>query len=414
MATTQNQNFTCTTDNQQGSVVNSTCAPQFRVTYRFRFVRKVSMPYAVAVNGQALPEFQARPKRTDDRISLLVTQGQTVSLFLNSDAHPDYRHEPVYRVGPISHDTEITINEIGGHHTTPDTPTPAGEHTDPHTGKVTKKWTAPLTGDVWMKISHKYTPSEAEGLIPTGTSETIRNAVLRVYSGLTSPHLSVAFPAEPDRPALNLVVNFEDSTNPHQNITNYTLLRDGLARVHPAGYAALLVAARDSGVSPLKITSCWRPMLGSIAHRAGLGLDVNYIGQIRLNREELRQPNAIHAGNVSDEEKALFTERENARRDLRTLEAQHAPPAQIAIARLRVTTTQNEWQNSLASHTPQAVLSFRRSVMQCSCVKQLFDPWYMDVNTRDAQQPQPNAQSTPNEKLHAHHLHVTINEPKIL
>ena len=58
------------------------------------------------------------------------------------------------------------------------------------------------------------------------------------------------------------------------NIPGFDLLGGGLTRVHPGGYAALINAALANGVSSIKMNSCWRPMVGSIAHRAGLGLDV--------------------------------------------------------------------------------------------------------------------------------------------
>ena len=47
-------------------------------------------------------------------------------------------------------------------------------------------------------------------------------------------------------------------------------------------------------------------------------------------------------------------------------------------------------------------------------VKQLYDPWYMDDNTRDKLPAQPNTQINSNETLHAHHLHITVLDTKIL
>jgi hypothetical protein len=47
-------------------------------------------------------------------------------------------------------------------------------------------------------------------------------------------------------------------------------------------------------------------------------------------------------------------------------------------------------------------------------VKQLFDPWHMDNNTRDKVPAQPNTQISDNEKLHAHHLHITVLDEKVL
>jgi hypothetical protein len=53
----------------------------------------------------------------------------------------------------------------------------------------------------------------------------------------------------------------------------------------------LLAEARAAGVTELRITSGWRPMLGSIAHRAGLGLDIDYAESatehVALNRAAL-------------------------------------------------------------------------------------------------------------------------------
>ncbi|HJV85620.1 MAG TPA: hypothetical protein VJ698_09090 [Noviherbaspirillum sp.] len=58
--------------------------------------------------------------------------------------------------------------------------------------------------------------------------------------------------------------------------------------------------------------------------------------------------------------------------------------------------------------------TLRARLEQSNDVFQLFDPWYMDANTQDAIPPEPNEQRSANEKLHAHHLHITVNEPKIL
>jgi hypothetical protein len=47
-------------------------------------------------------------------------------------------------------------------------------------------------------------------------------------------------------------------------------------------------------------------------------------------------------------------------------------------------------------------------------VRQLFDPWFMGVNVKDGAEPVPNMQKSSNEALHAHHLHITVDEPNIL
>ena len=69
---------------------------------------------------------------------------------------------------------------------------------------------------------------------------------------------------------------------------NGSLLKDVLPRTHPHAFAALMTEAYAAGVNDISVTSCWRPMLGSIVHRAGLGSDVvaiAYVHQaVKLNR----------------------------------------------------------------------------------------------------------------------------------
>lgn len=60
------------------------------------------------------------------------------------------------------------------------------------------------------------------------------------------------------------------------------------------------------------ITSCWRPCYGSIAHRAGLGLDVCYIAtptqKVKINRIGLLFKGHSNNPYVSDAEKKLRNE----------------------------------------------------------------------------------------------------------
>lgn len=65
---------------------------------------------------------------------------------------------------------------------------------------------------------------------------------------------------------------------------------------------------------------------------------------------------------------------------------------------------------------PDQVRSLGAALLRCCGVKPLFDPWYMDANTHDEEPPEPNMQrgaATSNERLHAHHLHITIDEPAL-
>lgn len=320
-----------------GSLTAVPLAPPRKVTYIFNATSSSNLriPYAVAVNGAAQAAFSHKPRRVDGsagKIETFVEQGSTVSLFLNSDAHPHYRKEPVYEVAVGDNDIVVNVTEKSGKHSDSDKPVlqkaKAGEK------PAVDRYAAPLTGDIWMKVSHKYQAAEVDALVEAGTSEAVKAAVKSIYSGLASSTLSITEPAAaaaatanaspkfPPKPARSVKVTFNDSNNPKDNISAYKLLSDGLPRVHPAGYAAMFTAALDNGIESLIVSSCWRPMLGSIAHRAGLGLDVSALGKTTLNRQELRSAfegnkpamkgDGSDSDNVSDAEVIKFGEYETA------------------------------------------------------------------------------------------------------
>lgn len=217
------------------------------------------------------------------------------------------------------------------------------------------------------------------------------------------------------------------------------LLAEGLTRVHPAGYAAIFSAAIEAQVNKIVMSSAWRPIRGSIAHRAGLGLDVTYVGSINVNRQALRNESAVKTSNVTLEEKELLhkfeaakarereaikecksalAESKNANGDSQktivakqrvksALEAQSAAAGQRREAEVA-------WSAERDKNEPREIREFRASLIKNKNIAQIFDPWLMDLNNRDSVQGTSNMQLDENEKLHAHHLHVTIYEPNIL
>jgi hypothetical protein len=408
------------------------------VTYIFDTIASnVNIPYAVAVDGVVQSSYKDKPKRVsgaNGKIVVSVKPGAKVTLYLNSDAHPSYRQNAVYEVSPNDHDIKITITEKAGKHSDPATPTLTG--TDQ---KNIDTYTAPLTGDIWMTISHKYTAAEVDGLVPAGTSAEVTAAVKSIYEGLSEEQLTLSIAATADKAAATIVVTFADSSNPKQNIVSYSLLTDGLTRVHPGGYAALFNAAVDAGVTKLTMSSAWRPMLGSIAHRAGLGLDVSYLGDTQMNRQELRKAGAVDTTNVSPEEKTLLLTYETAKAN-ETKAKKEAAKATAAYMKVKSdsmkapaakdaadktqhaskeatdarTTAEKAWNEERDKNEPAAVRAFRKSLLASPRVTQLFDPWFMDNNTTDNVAATPNMQKSGNEALHSHHLHITVKEPKIL
>lgn len=446
-------------NNQAGSTPVPVVPPR-KVTYVFSATSSsnLKIPYAVAVDGQVLPAYAQRPARVsgaNGAVVITVKQGQTVSLYLNSDAHPEFRSAPVYRVTAGARDVMVRITEKSGKHNDSDTPVQQVD-ADPkkEAAKAADTFAAPLTGDIWMKVSHKYTEAEAASRLPAGTSAAVQETVKSIYRGLSSATLQATEPATAGKPTRTVKITFTDSENPKKNISSYALLTDGLPRVHPAGFAALFTAALDNGIAALTVSSCWRPMLGSIAHRAGLGLDVSYVGSTHINRQELRRAfegkkaskkgNGNDADNVSDAEvekfgeyEAAIVEAKTAKVDLRKAEQalkaaeKTKDVAKITAAKTKIAEAERTsnaatkaeddalkaWNDERDAAEPSDARLFRTSLLKCSCVRQLFDPWVMDDNALDRSAPVPNMQrgnSTSNERLHAHHLHITVHEPKIL
>lgn len=416
-----------------------------KVTYIFHSLdANLSIPYATSIGGTVASKFAAKPLRVPGaggRIIEFVEPGQTVGLYLNSDAHPAYRTALVYQIQATDHDITVHVREKAGRHTDSDAPvlTKAAK-----SAAQENEYVASLTGDIWMKVSHKYTAAEVDAVLPAGTPAGIANAIRSIYAGLPSATLSIGMTrptaSGQSASAALLRVTFIDSDNPRTNITSYNLLTDGLTRVHPGGYAALFNAADASGVSNLTITSCWRPMLGSIAHRAGLGLDVSMVGNSRMNRQELRaaSPNSNDGDGVTRDEHAKFAALERAIRERKQAERELASAQKAvaaggnaenrAAASARLSTAQaglgaasktasdaeDAWDAARRGGEPSAVNAYRASLLRCTCVQQIFDPWVMQPNNGANGVASANTQVSSNERLHAHHLHITVAERSIL
>jgi hypothetical protein len=226
----------------------------------------------------------------------------------------------------------------------------------------------------------------------------------------------------------------DKSDNCYSNISGFDMLSDGLTRVHPGGYASVINAALDNGVGSVKMSSCWRPMLGSIVHRVGLGLDVVYLDAVSLNRQELTAKNGKSpAGkqgadaNVSEDEKQFYKAWQAAKQELEVADKEEKRLSKVGSDEKKKAATDRlgnaqkaereslrAWNEERDKHEPPKVKAFRKSLYTCPCVSQLFDPWFMDNNTRDAVPAIPNAQLDKNETLHAHHLHITVRDKKVL
>ncbi|MCX9158215.1 hypothetical protein OPU71_18990 [Niveibacterium sp. 24ML] len=452
---------TATTNTTLGSCVDVPCVVKRKVTYFFDIGSKATLklPYAYAINGKVDAAFAKTAKShacaTENGkkvvlmgLSIHAAQGDKIELYLCSDAHPDFRKEPVYAFTVGDAPAEIRITEKTGKHA--DAASLSFKETkevkDDKSGttRKTHHHTGTLTGDIWLKITHKYTEAEAKARIPAGTAAAIRDAVLKLYGGKHTGDLSVSV-EQADKTTRTVTLSFAASENCSDNIKSFNLYSDGLPRVHPQAWVAVIESALEAQVGKVTISSGWRPMIGSILHRVGLGLDVNYLDKARLNRRELRSEkysSAPDTENVSAEEKRLFDEKLTAEKAvveadvaLKKLErelaelnkAKKTAPGKVdplreaalpkeieaakAEAKTKVAARQKAtkaWNDERDKNEPASVKSFRTRLMKCDCVRSVFDPWFMDKNTKDDITPEPNVQLDSNETLHADHLHLTV------
>jgi hypothetical protein len=158
-----------------------------------------------------------------------------------------------------------------------------------------------------------------------------------------------------------------------------------------------------------------------------------------MNRQELRKRNAVHTTNVTPDEKRLLaafesskTQQSSAMKEVAAANAEVRraidTPEKLIVAKQKLKDTTEAsaaadkarkdaevaWNTERDKNEPDEVRRFRGALIKCKCVAQLFDPWFMDSNTHDTVVATPNMQLNENEKLHAHHLHITVYEPKIL
>lgn len=420
-----------------------------RRTVRYKFDTRctnpsLTIPYAVAIDGCVEAAYANKPRKLDAssrEIKLQIEPGRKVALYLNSDAHPDFRKRPVYAITVGEHDALIKITERSGRISDADGTIGAPTcHAGPD-GVLTDTYDAKLTGDVWMMISHVYTVSDADNYLPQDIDPIIREAVLRIFRGLSSATYTVELPGQGGtRKTLRL--HFQESQNVMSNTSNCPLLTAILPRTHPCAFAALITEAFNANVSEIQVTSCWRPMLGSIVHRAGLGLDITFIenpsGRVRMNRVALTVPGTEHDDNVSEKERELYQDYQRAELAVKAAEANlkvrmsqlasnrdpakrdqlrqdvNAAESEVQKRRVEEIIAKNKWASQCEHEQPSLYRSYREALHTNHNIQQILDPWYMEYDTPRSAEKSPNEQHSQIEKIHANHLHITVRAPKLL
>lgn len=424
-----------------GTVTTVPVGAKIKVRYEFNTTTKpdLALPYAVTIDGKVLPEHAQKARALDSTriIELTVAPGSQIELYLNSDALPLFRQNPVYPVAAGNNDIVVRIKEKTGPH--PELPPEIGlpSFQCGKDGKVTEIYNTWLTGNTWMLVSHRYTWEEAQTMLPSDLPAPIQIILRRIYNGLGSETMYVDFPPGGTAPAFLMTIKVGTQNNVASNVSLCQLGSDVLPRTHPTAYIALFSAAYSVRLNRLRITSGWRPMMGSIAHRAGLGLDVDYIGSstvsVQLNRESLKATGTTGDGaNVSAVERNLYRDYQQAKDDAETSEKELAnalklvkannDPAQ-AVALTEAANSKREQADARKKHLkelrkdwdfqrneaePQITRDLRHALSTHPMVSQLLDPWYMDTNTRDTVAASPNEQLSGNEITHNNHLHITV------
>ena len=303
-------------------------------------------------------------------------------------------------------DVVVKISEIKGTVYDPSDELPS----DPVSTATKKVYSAGLFGTTWLKFSHKFTTDEALAQSRDEPQE-LQAALQQIFGGSASVSgnaitLSVAKPNKK-----NMVITWQAAAfqNCRENIPSITNLAAAKAeiipRVHPQTYKAFLKAAFELDAAALEIASGWRPMLGSVLHRVGVGLDVSRIlvegRDLRLNRSQTSSDTAYI--NLLTQKKRLEGKKtltEDEKQELKQLAAQEANKREAATT-------------AIHSSDSASIRTFIHKLRENNDVKQTFDPWEMDLNTRDNAPATPNHLITGNEKLHRNHLHITVRDTEL-
>jgi hypothetical protein len=148
---------------------------RFTVKYIFdaRISEGLSIPYAVAVDGVAQEIYKNKPKRVSGDNGQIVIpsikSGASVALYLNSDAHPSYRKNPVYVVKVGERNVVVKVLEKSGKSDATDAPVLTDQKNNEDIR--TDVYEALLTGDIWMKIPEERESVRAE--LPEGSADLV-------------------------------------------------------------------------------------------------------------------------------------------------------------------------------------------------------------------------------------------------
>lgn len=404
-----------------------------------------------------------------------IEPGTTVAMCINMDAKKKFRKYPLWQTTISSHDTVIDVFETYGHRGLNDKVGAADTRNEGTAEKplLVDYYPAELSGNTWMRSTHPFTEADVDALAETTATAALKAALKKIYAAdfiAVGGDFAIDATREADQPkprSIRLLWKAGENSNCTSNIQNVDIKRDIPCRIHPGAYAAVINAALDAELTEVRISSSWRPMLGSIGHRSGRGLDIVYLvsgsDATRLNRAGLTSQNTTdknHDGivdgtSISIEEQEAFNAwkkaemeqkaavaandhakalLDNAMRALAAAKksgnadaiekAEHArvqaqktadeANTTAKAAEENVPAKKTEWSDQVKKHQPGKVGMFRRGLMKAEVVTQIIDPWYVDLNTKDKKDGVVNEQKKDGlQNIHNNHLHITIYDAEL-
>jgi hypothetical protein len=338
-------------------------------------------------------------------------------------------------------------------------------------------YAAELSGDVWMRSTHPYTAADVDALAADVASAAMKTDLKKIYDAaftMVGQDFAVDVArgsAAEDKCSARLLWRAAENSNCTANIKSVDIKRDVPCRIHPAAYAAVAAAAHEAEITQVTFSSSWRPMLGSMGHRSGRGLDIVVLSdtqaQVMLNREGLTSRSTADKNkdgivddgrghkNITVDEQQAFNDWKKAEGELNSAAAElkrttaASATADAALAKAQkannadliekarhakdqadkskkdaadavkkaeavVPEKKAEWVEKVEEHQPDKVGKFRRALMKAQVVTQIIDPWYIDLNTRDKVAGVVNEQKEDEvQNRHKNHLHLTIFDAEL-
>lgn len=389
-------------------------------------IRRMPPPIKVAMKPKGKAK-DAKAKRKDIAVVCHVMpvrevrSGKAFGLLLGVDTKAKYRKHQLFQITPKEHDVVVNVFETYGKHSDGETPTL--KETREEDGKKVDYYEAKLTGDIWKKFSHPYTSADVDETLDVKLPAEATQSIKDIYDGKlqgSNGHYSIEANVGGGQ---KIKFTWAGGTeNAQHNISHLDIKTELLNRVQPNTYGALLKAAIEAKVDEVTITSGWRPMLGSMVHRLGLGLDVTYIKHDGKSNHMNRQYGRANE-NLSQDEKDAYKDVAEKEKALAAAKKAKKSKKEIKDIADDLAAAQNKLKDAIeaapATTEPKPIKDFRSTLLGLSKVSQVLDPWYMDKNTGDGIAPEVSAlghdptrsqSDRALEKLHGNHLHITVTD----